>query len=101
MTPVIDDGDTGIGEAAFTNLITRLAAARVDSITVLGSAGTYAYRTSDERQHVVALAAAAAGDVPVLARIGATRTRDVLRHAGTPRLPVPPGCRWRPCMFGQ
>lgn len=81
LTPVIDDGDTGIDEAAFTNLITRLAAARVDSITVLGSTGSYAYLTSDERQHIVALAAATAGDVPVLAGIGATRTRDVLRHA--------------------
>lgn len=81
LTPVIDDGDTGIDEAAFTNLITCLAAARVDSITVLGSTGSYAYLTSDERQHVVALAAATAGDVPVLAGIGATRTRDVLRHA--------------------
>ncbi|MDH6436751.1 dihydrodipicolinate synthase/N-acetylneuraminate lyase [Streptomyces sp. SAI-144] len=58
LAPVIDDGNTGIDEAAFTNLITRLAAARVDAITVLGSTGSYTYLTSDERQHVVTLAAA-------------------------------------------
>lgn len=81
LTPVTDEGDSGIDEAAFSNLIARLATAEVDSITVLGSTGSYAYLTSDERRRVVQLAVATAGDVPVLAGVGATRTRDVLRHA--------------------
>jgi 4-hydroxy-tetrahydrodipicolinate synthase len=80
LTPVTDEGDAGIDEAALSNLIARLAAAEVDSITVLGSTGSYAYLTSDERRRVVQLAVANAGDVPVLAGVGATRTRDVLRH---------------------
>ncbi len=81
LTPVIDNEDATIDEAAFARLISRLAAAKVDSITVLGSTGSYAYLTSDERQRVVQLAVAEAGDVPVLAGIGSTRTRQVLLHA--------------------
>ena len=41
----------------------------------------HAYLASDERRRVVQLAVAHAGDVPVLAGVGATRTRDVLRRA--------------------
>jgi 4-hydroxy-tetrahydrodipicolinate synthase len=81
LTPVTDDPTGGIDEAAFSRLIARLAEARVDSITVLGSTGSYAYLNADERRRVIELAVAAAGDVPVIAGIGATRTRDVLRHA--------------------
>lgn len=81
LTPVTDDPTGGIDEAAFSRLIARLAEARVDSITVLGSTGSYAYLNADERRRVVELAVGAAGDVPVLAGIGSPRTRDVLRHA--------------------
>lgn len=79
LTPVSDDA--GIDEAAFTSIVERLAAAGVDSITVLGSTGSYAYLTREERKRVVELAVAVAGNTPVLAGVGATRTRDVLRHA--------------------
>lgn len=81
LTPINDDTDGSIDEAAFSRLIARLDDARVDSITVLGSTGSYAYLTADERRRVVELAVATAGDVPVLAGVGATRTRDVLHHA--------------------
>lgn len=81
LTPVNDEGDGSIDEAAFSRLITRLAEAKVDSITVLGSTGSYAYLTAEERRRVVELAVAAARDIPVLAGVGATRTREVLRHA--------------------
>jgi 4-hydroxy-tetrahydrodipicolinate synthase len=81
LTPITDERDAGIDEAAFSNLIARLASAEVDSITVLGSTGSYAYLSSDERSRVVHLAVTNAGSVPVLAGVGATRTRDVLRHA--------------------
>ncbi|WP_238335758.1 dihydrodipicolinate synthase family protein [Serinicoccus kebangsaanensis] len=90
LTPITDEREdggatgaraSGIDDDAFTGLIQRLAAANVDSITVLGSTGSYAYLTRAERRHVVELAVAAAGAVPVLAGIGAPRTRDVLYHA--------------------
>lgn len=80
LTPVADETDAGIDEAALSTIITRVAAAAVDSITVLGSTGSYAYLTRDERRRVVQLAVQEAGDVPVLAGVGATRTRDVLCH---------------------
>lgn len=81
LTPVNNDAGGTIDETAFSNLIARLAAASVDSITVLGSTGSYAYLTGDERRRVVELAIDAAGDVPVLVGVGATRTRDVLHLA--------------------
>ena len=79
LTPINNNAGGTIDETAFSNLIARLAAASVDSITVLGSTGSYAYLTGDERRRVVELAIDAAGDVPVLVGVGATRTRDVLR----------------------
>lgn len=81
LTPINNDAGGTIDETAFSNLIARLAAASVDSITVLGSTGSYAYLTAEERGRVVELAIDAAGDVPVLVGVGATRTRDVLRLA--------------------
>lgn len=79
LTPIDNNAGGTIDETACSNLIARLAAASVDSITVLGSTGSYAYLTGDERRRVVELAIDAAGDVPVLVGVGATRTRDVLR----------------------
>ncbi|WP_323368704.1 dihydrodipicolinate synthase family protein [Ornithinicoccus halotolerans] len=81
LTPVTDGAAGGVDESAYTNLITRLVDAGVDSVTALGSTGSYAYLNRDERRRVVELAVAAAGDVPVFAGIGSTRTRDVLQHA--------------------
>ena len=80
LTPINNDASGTIDENAFSNLIARAAAASVDSITVLGSTGSYAYLHSDERRRVE-LAIEAAGDVPVLVGVGATRTSDVLRLA--------------------
>lgn len=81
LTPINNDADGTIDETAFRNLIARLAAASVDSITILGSTGSYAYLTADERRRVVELTIDAAGVVPVLVGVGATRTRDVLSLA--------------------
>lgn len=81
LTPINNDEDGTIDETAFRNLIALLAAASVDSITVLGSTGSYAYLTGEERRRVVELAIDAAGDIPVLVGVGAARTRDVLRLA--------------------
>ncbi|BEL04898.1 dihydrodipicolinate synthase family protein [Actinoplanes sichuanensis] len=78
LTPLDDDR---LDEHAYAKLITRLAGSGVDSIGALGSTGSYAYLTRGERARVAALAVQNAGDTPVIAGIGALRTRHVLEHA--------------------
>lgn len=79
--PLTPTSEHGLDEAAFVRLIERLVTANVDSIGVLGSTGNYAYLTMAERARVVRLAVEHAGNVPVIAGIGALRTRDVLTLA--------------------
>lgn len=78
LTPLHDDQ---VDEKAFVGLVQRLAAAGVDSITALGSTGSYAYLSREERQRVANLAVENAGDVPVFVGIGALRTSQVLANA--------------------
>ena len=52
LTPLASDE---VDEAAFVRLVQRLAAAGVDSITALGSTGSYAYLGGDERRRVARL----------------------------------------------
>lgn len=78
LTPLHDDQ---VDEQAFIGLIQRLAAAGVDSITALGSTGSYAYLSREERRRVANLAVERAGDVPVFIGIGALRTSHVLANA--------------------
>ncbi|MGX1567791.1 dihydrodipicolinate synthase family protein [Streptomyces sp. NPDC055506] len=78
LTPTTEDG---IDELAFSALVSRLAAAGVDSIGALGSTGGYAYLTREERARVARLAVRAADGVPVMAGIGALRTSQVLAFA--------------------
>jgi 4-hydroxy-tetrahydrodipicolinate synthase len=75
LTPV---SETTVDETAFAGLVRRVAEAGVDSIGALGSTGSYAYLTRDERRAVAEIAVEAAGDVPVIVGVGALRTRDVL-----------------------
>lgn len=77
LTPITHDT---IDEAAFTGLVERVVEAGVDSITALGSTGSYPYLDRTERRRVVELAVSAAGVTPVLAGVGSVRTRDVLFH---------------------
>lgn len=79
--PLTPMNERGLDEAAFVRLIERLVIANVDSIGVLGSTGNYAYLTMAERARVARLAVEHAGNVPVMAGIGALRTRDVLTLA--------------------
>ena len=79
--PLTPMNEHGLAEAAFVRLIGRLVAANVDSISVLGSTGSYAYLTMAERARAIRLAVEQAGNVPVIAGIGALRTRDVLTLA--------------------
>jgi dihydrodipicolinate synthase/N-acetylneuraminate lyase len=76
--PLTPMNETGVDEGAFVRLVERLAAAKVDSIGALGSAGSYAYLHRTERFRVAQLAVEHAGGIPVMTGIGALRTRDVL-----------------------
>jgi 4-hydroxy-tetrahydrodipicolinate synthase len=78
LTPLANDE---LDEPAFVALIQRLVRAGVDSITALGSTGSYAYLTEDERSRVAALAVEYANTTPVFVGIGALRTAQVLRNA--------------------
>ena len=73
LTPANADGV--VDSAAFATMLDRLVAAGVDSITVLGSTGTYAYLDRMERSRALAVAVETiAGRVPLIAGIGALRT---------------------------
>lgn len=78
LTPFLDDT---VDEAAFVRLVERLVAAGVDSITALGSTGSYAYLRAQERTRVARLAVEHADEIPVYVGIGALRTSQVLAHA--------------------
>lgn len=78
LTPLSEDR---FDEGAFRANVRRLAAAPVDSITALGSTGSYAYLSREERRAVVSAAVAEAGDIPVFAGIGGLRTSHVQQYA--------------------
>ncbi|MHA6758817.1 dihydrodipicolinate synthase family protein [Streptacidiphilus sp. PAMC 29251] len=78
LTPI---NESGIDEKAFAALVGRLAAAGVDSIGALGSTGSYAYLTREERARAARVAVENAGRTPVVVGIGALRTRHVLEAA--------------------
>src|SRR5690554_6926247 len=75
LTPLHDDV---IDEAAFIGLIERLTSAGVDSITTLGSTGSYAYLTPNERSRVAHLAVEHARGTPVFVGVGSLRTSQIL-----------------------
>lgn len=75
LTPLVDDR---LDEAAYVRLIEKLRVAGVDSIGALGSTGCYPYFSRNERAAALRLATEHSGAVPVIAGIGALRTRDVL-----------------------
>lgn len=78
LTPMADDR---IDEAAYASLIARIGGSGVSTVTALGSTGSYAYLSRAERAAAIAIAVENAGGTPVLAGIGATRTRHVIEHA--------------------
>jgi len=79
ITPADHDGR--VDTAALRRLVTRLTAARVGSIGVLGSTGTYMYLTRDERRRAIEAAVDEAGAIPVIAGVGALRTDDAVALA--------------------
>lgn len=66
---------------AFEALISNLTDANVDSICTMGSTGLYPYLTQDEIFHLAKATVDLAGNIPVMAGIGALRTKDVLKNA--------------------
>lgn len=73
-TPLRDDT---VDEAAYARLVERLSVAGVDTITALGSTGSYMYLDRDERRGAAHVAVQHAGSVPVIVGIGALRTSQV------------------------
>lgn len=78
ITPA--DADGHVDAAALRILLDRLVKARVDSIGLLGSTGTYPYLSRPERRRAVKTAVElVAGRIPVMVGIGALRTDDAVR----------------------
>lgn len=78
LTPVTA---SGVDEQGFSKILARLTAARVDSMGILGSTGSYAYLTREQRKRIGTLAKQHAGDIPVMVCIGAVSTDAILRLA--------------------
>ncbi len=75
ITPADERGR--VDTHALETLLERLAAARVDSIGLLGSTGTYVYMTRSERRRAVEAAVGVVGGrVPIIVGVGALRTDD-------------------------
>lgn len=79
ITPADSHGH--VDTAALRQLVGRLAAARVGSIGVLGSTGTYMYLTREERRRALDAAVDEASATAVIAGIGALRTDDAVAFA--------------------
>lgn len=78
LTPVIA---SGVDEQGFSKILARLTAARVDSMGILGSTGSYAYLTREQRNRIATLAKQLAGDIPVMVCVGAVSTDAILHLA--------------------
>ncbi|MDO2450850.1 MULTISPECIES: dihydrodipicolinate synthase family protein [Enterobacter] len=68
-------------EQSFINLLRPVVDAGVDSLGILGSTGSYAYLTVEERGRIARCAVVHADDIPVIVSIGAHRLDDILRLA--------------------
>lgn len=78
ITPADEAGR--VDTAALRGLVRRLTDARVDSIGLLGSTGSYPYLDRAERRRAIeAVVDEVGGRTPVLAGIGALRTDDAVR----------------------
>lgn len=83
ITPASAEGRADI--AVLHRLLDRLITANVDSVGLLGSTGSYAYLTLDERKRVAEAAVQQTrGHVPLIIGVGALRTdhtQALARHA--------------------
>ncbi|NTH48939.1 dihydrodipicolinate synthase family protein [Agrobacterium rhizogenes] len=80
ITPADQNGN--IDEPALEKLLARLMEAKVDSIGLLGSTGTYMFLSRRQRQNAIEVAVDKVGaDIPLLVGIGALRTDEAVQHA--------------------
>ncbi len=70
-----------VDEESFARIMARLTTAGVDSLGILGSTGSYAYLTRQQRQRVIQLARQLAGDIPLIAGVGSVSSNEILRLA--------------------
>ncbi len=78
ITPADEQGRVDAG--ALRTLLARLMEARVNSIGLLGSTGSYPYLDRGERRRAIEAAVdQVGGKVPILVGIGALRTDDAVR----------------------
>lgn len=96
LTPIRDGT---VDEAAVVRIIERLAGAGVDSIGALGSTGSYAYLTREERARIARLTTEHAGETPVIVGIGALRTEHVLALAEDAQSAVAAGVLLAPMTY--
>src|SRR5918912_2356747 len=76
------DPGVRVDAAALRRLLAPLIEARVDSIGLLGSTGSYVYLTREERRRALEAAVEeTAGRTPILVGIGALRTDETIRLA--------------------
>ncbi|MDK9838557.1 dihydrodipicolinate synthase family protein [Klebsiella michiganensis] len=78
LTPITT---SGVDEQGFSKILARLTAARVDSMGILGSTGSYAYLTREQRKRIATLAKQLAGEIPVMVCVGAVSTDAILHLA--------------------
>lgn len=94
-------------EVAFLRLLQRLTEAKVDSLGVLGSTGSYACLTRAQRRRITELAVSHSEAIPVMVSIGAVSTTEVLQlaedalQAGTAAISglTAPDCLPRPLLL--
>jgi 4-hydroxy-tetrahydrodipicolinate synthase len=80
ITPVDNNGR--VDSTALRRLVARLREAQVDSIGLLGSTGTYAYLTREQRRRALEAAMDEAGHkTPIVVGVGALRTDDAMKLA--------------------
>src|SRR3954463_1321585 len=79
ITPA--DAEGRVDANALRKLVAALCAAKVHSIGLLGSTGTYAYLSRSERRRALDAALQEAGQVPILVGVGALRTDEAVQLA--------------------
>lgn len=95
LTPVTT---SGVDEKGFSHILSRLTEARIDSMGILGSTGSYAYLTREQRKRIAILATQHAGEIPVMVCVGAVSTEAILhlsddaQAAGANALLLPAVC---------
>ncbi|HFF8585169.1 TPA: dihydrodipicolinate synthase family protein [Raoultella ornithinolytica] len=76
--PITPITASGVDEKGFSHILSRLTEARVDSMGILWSTGSYAYLTREQRRRIATLAKQHAGEIPVMVCVGAVSTDAIL-----------------------